>query len=108
MDIQAVFTFNREPLTSNIRLFVNGTALASQWPAEFSDWQIEHIEITSIEDADGDNWPVSLFSREQIKGMKYGLLLAARRKSAMNPTLAANIRSLLNLPAFDAKSDFAG
>jgi len=103
MDIQAVFSW--KILDYQKRLFVNGTAYAENWCAEFSDWQIEHIEITEIEDEAGEVWPVSMFSDQQVREMKAGLLLAARRKSAMNPRLAANLRSLLNLPKFDAKSE---
>jgi len=106
MTIQAVFTMQTPG--GPVRLFVNGTAYAENWAAEFSDWQIEHISITSIEGEDGDGWPFEMFSKPQLDGMKNGLLLAARRKSAMNPPTAANLRKMLNLPAFEGKTDFVG
>lgn len=106
MTIQTAFTLNTSG--GPVRLFANGTALAENWCAEFSDWQIEHIDIENIFDADGDDWPLETFSSGQIAEIRRGLLIAARRKSAINPTLAANIRGLLNLPKFDAKPDFAG
>lgn len=106
MQIQVVFTMQTPG--GPVRLFVNGTAYAEHWAAEYSDWQIEHIKIDSIEGADNDFWPLKMFSEKQLLEMKRGLLLAARRKSAMNPTLAANLRGLLNLPKFEGKTDFVG
>lgn len=106
MTIQAVFAMQTPG--GPIRLFVNGTAYAKSWCAEFSDWQIEHIFLDNIEGEDGDGWPFKMFSTLQLAEMKRGLLLAARRKSAMNPTLAANLRNLLNLPKFEGKNDFVG
>lgn len=104
MTIQTVFTLNTPG--GPVRLFANGTAIAENWCAEFSDWHIEHIEIENIFDADGDDWPIGTFSLVQIAEIRRGLLIAARQKSAMNPTLAANLRNLLNLPPFDAKPDY--
>lgn len=106
MQIQAVFTMQTPG--GDVRLFVNGTAFAENWAAEYSDWQIEHINLDSIEGEDGDGWPFEMFSAMQLAEMKRGLLLAARRKSAMNPTMAANLRNLLNLPKFEGKTDFVG
>ena len=106
MTIQAVFTMTTPG--GEVRLFVNGTAYAKSWCAEFSDWQIEHIFLDNIEGEDGDGWPLQMFSDTQLQEMKRGLLLAARRKSATNPAMAANLRSLLNLPKFEGKTDFVG
>lgn len=104
MDIQAVFSLKTPG--GDVRIFVNGTAQAPDWCAEFSDWQYEHIKIENIEGEDGDKLPLQMFSEQQLINMKSGLLLAARWKSAINPTLAANLRKLLNLPEHEPNKGF--
>ena len=104
MTIQAVFSLKTPG--GDVRLFVNGTAYAENWCVEFSDWEIEHITLENIEDEDGDGWPLQMFSERQLTEMKYGLLLAARKKSAISPRLAANLREMLNLPEFKPTQGF--